>query len=712
MKKLKNILIALLALSLTLGLFSCKRNKDGGDESDTAPVAPHISFLDYAVIRPDNISDALLNDTSDMYMSLIDLSGKDNLLASDFLPNGQEPDSEAKEILIGHTNRPETQQVLSQLAGDEYAVAVVGNKIVITGIADSLTPKALAYFVDTYLSDGADGMIEGDLFHKAATDTAIVVDKGEPVYTLVRPASGYEGAIELCYQVFDAVEAASGVALPIKTDTLTHGASHDDNAFEILFGDVNYKQTQEHKSSVAPDAYSIDFVGNKVIIYAWSSEGLEKAVEAFADLLTYACYTDAEGRTTVCIPKESITGKNNSLNFYTNVPYEADGVRYSSVYNAYDGAMMLYWADATEEMLTSYVDSIVAMGFGKYQELDNTSIHSATYVKDKVSVHMYYLKRVKELRVVAQDNAALPTNPYEYEKLCAPAVTQLGLYHDSETYTGMSYLIRLEDGTFVVIDGGNGLEYNAKLLYDTMLEQKPKELDEIIITAWIVTHAHGDHRGVFDLYRTGYADKVTVKQLIGNDISDFVYSTNEFGKRTFIYSDAAKSFEGCVYTKAHTGQQFFFPGVTFTVMFNHEDVFPNTFELYNDAASMMVDAVIEDTRFMWLADMEKASAARFKKMYEGDMKCDVLQIGHHGIGGGSYDVYRLCDPDIALWPAGQQVIDRENIWGWTQNVWIRDNVEQIYIHKDGSYTIWFDKQIDTGGLQGVENVDGSHTKDY
>ena len=663
-------------------------------------------------VRPDKISDALLTDISDMYMDLVFLSGKDNGFLSDFLAAGVEPDSNAKEILIGHTNRPETEQVLSQLAGNECAIAVVGNKIVITGIADSLTPKALAYFADTYLGKDADGMIEGDLFHRIVVDTAIIVDKGEPVYTLVRQESGYEGATELCYDVLDAVEAASGAYLTIKTDRLTTGASHDDEALEILFGDVNYDQTQQHKSNVAPDAYSIDFVGNKIIIYAWSSEGLERAVEAFADLLRYACYTDAEGRTTVCIVKESITGKNESLNFYTDVPYEANGRRYGSVYNAYDGAMMLYWSDADEKMLNAYFKSVADMGYAKYQELDNNSIHSITCQKGGLSVHMYYLKRVKELRVIAQNKAQLPTNSYSYEKLCSPAVTQLGLYHDQETYTGMGYLIRLEDGTFVVIDGGNALEYNAKLLYETMLEQKPDELDEIIITAWIVTHAHGDHNGVFEYFAKHYKDKVTVKQLIGNDISDFVYSTNDFGKRNFTYSAAAKGFNGCVYTKAHTGQQFFFPGATFTVMYTHEDVYPKTFKLYNDVASMMISADIENTRFLWLADMEKTAAQRFKNMYDKDMKCDVLQVGHHGIGGGSYDVYRLCDPDIALWPAGQQVIDRENVWDWTQNAWIRDNVEQIYIHKDGSYTIWFDKNIDMSGVHGTEDIEGSHTKNY
>lgn len=713
MKKLKNIFIILLALSLTLGLFSCKKEDEGDEDSDT-PEVPPISFLDYAMIRPENVSDVMLDGIADMYMKLIDLSGQDNKLTSDFLAKGEEPDSNAKEILIGHTNRPETEQVLSQLAGNEYAVAVVGNKIVVTGIADSLTPKAIEYFMNTYLADGADGMIEGDLFYKESTDTAVLVDKGEPVYTLVRQELGYEGGIELCYRVFDAVMEASGVALPIKTDRLNTGDSHDDNAFEILFGDVSYSQTETLKPNVDPDAYNIEFVGNKIVIYAWSSEGLEKAAEAFANMLTYACYVDSDGKATVCIAKESIKGKNDSLNFYMDVPYTAEGRRYDSVYNAYDGAMMLYWKDAGENILTSYAASLEKMGYQKYQNFENTSIESITYSKNKASVHIYYLKRLKEFRVVAQDNAVLPTNPYEYKELCKPAVTQLGIYHDRDVYIGMSYLIRLADGTFVVIDGGNQRADNSKLLYDTMLEQKPEELDDIVISAWIITHAHADHIGVFKYFMQHYSDKVIVKQLIGNDLSDFVYSTTDYqGGRTFTYSVAAKSFEGCIYTKAHTGQQFFFPGATFTIMYTHEDVYPQTFEHFNNAASLMFDANIEDMRFIWLADMENRDACKlFKNMYYTDMKCDVVQMGHHGMAGGSYDVYRLCDPDIAFWPAGAEIADNPTWRDSSENQYILNNVDQVIIHKDGSYTIWFEKTPDTGGLQGTTGTDGSYTENY
>ena len=713
MKKIRNLFILFLSLVMAFGSFACKKKEP---DVPTPPASDPVSFLDYAIIRPEKISNALLDEISELYIRLLEISGQNNVFATDYLGKNETADPEAKEILIGHTNRSETAEVLAKLGADEYAVAVIGNKIVITGIADSLTPIALEWFVSHYLGSESDGSIAGDLFYKASADIAVLVDRGEPIYSIVRPESGNDGMVNLCYQVYDAIEKTSGVALPIKTDRLNTGASHDDSACEILFGDVSYSQVKKLKSNVAPDAYNIEFVGNKIVIYAWSAEGLEQATKAFANLLTYACYTDADGKTTVCIAKEPIKGKNSSLNFYTDVPHDINGRRYDNVYNAYDGAMMLHWTDATEDMLVAYANGMEKQGYSQYQAFDSNSLRSVTYVKEKVSVHIYLLKRTAELRVVAQDNAVLPVNPYEYQELCSPAVTQIGIYSDAEIYTGMSYLIRLADGTFVVIDGGHNREDNAKMLYDTMVEQKPDGMDDIVITAWILTHAHGDHRGVLMNFMEKYNDKVTVKMLIANDISDFVYSTNDFGKRAWAYSDVNGKFGGCRYMKAHTGQQFFFPGATFTILYTHEDVYPGTMKLYNDAACIFFDTVIEDTRFMWLADMEKASADRFKAMYMSDMKCDVMQIPHHGLGGGSYDVFRLCAPSVALWPGGQHCVDAKK--SLAQNKYLIDTIgwENIHIHKDGSYTIWFDHLPDiasqVSNLVGSDETDGIYTENY
>lgn len=62
-------------------------------------------------------------------------------------------DPETKEILIGHTNRPETQKVLDELRYNDYAVVKEGNKIVVTAHSFSGLNKAVNYFINRVMSN-------------------------------------------------------------------------------------------------------------------------------------------------------------------------------------------------------------------------------------------------------------------------------------------------------------------------------------------------------------------------------------------------------------------------------------------------------------------------------------------------------------------------------------------------------------------------------
>lgn len=48
------------------------------------------------------------------------------------------------------------------------------------------------------------------------------------------------------------------------------------------------------------------------------------------------------------------------------------------------------------------------------------------------------------------------------------------------------------------------------------------------------------------------------------------------------------------------------------------------------------DTVIQGTRFMWLADMEQEKCELFIDMYKNDLRCDVVQIAHHGNAEGDH----------------------------------------------------------------------------
>ena len=149
-----------------------------------------------------------------------------------------------------------------------------------------------------------------------------------------------------------------------------------------------------------------------------------------------------------------------------------------------------------------------------------------------------------------------------------------------------------------------------------------------------------------------------------------------------------------------------------TVQYTFNDMFPDLYVEYN-CISTVIDAVIAGQRILFLGDLQSEGGARVAELYEEDNKCDVMQIAHHGIGGGTLELYQYCDPDIAFWPAGRQIIERYYIFSSTpQNIWIRDNADVIYYHCNGTVTLWFEDIPDSSGVSGTIDSGGRYSKLY
>jgi endonuclease/exonuclease/phosphatase family metal-dependent hydrolase len=76
-------------------------------------------------------------------------------ISDDFIKGqvkGEVYEVEGKEILVGLTNRKESHIVHKTLKRDEYAIKVVGEKLVIVGYDEYATLGAVEFFVNTYLS--------------------------------------------------------------------------------------------------------------------------------------------------------------------------------------------------------------------------------------------------------------------------------------------------------------------------------------------------------------------------------------------------------------------------------------------------------------------------------------------------------------------------------------------------------------------------------
>lgn len=68
----------------------------------------------------------------------------------------------------------------------------------------------------------------------------------------------------------------------------------------------------------------------------------------------------------------------------------------------------------------------------------------------------------------------------------------------------------------------------------------------------------------------------------------------------------------------------------------------------NDS-SLILRTTIANHRILWLGDCQEICANRLCQLYDAkNLQCDILQVGHHGYGGGSDALHRAVDPAVKL----------------------------------------------------------------
>lgn len=153
MKKILALLLALLMV--TIGLASCKKKEDsestdtttgGAEESEDVSKRYYIvsgGESDFVLVYPKKAGDSVVQGALEIKGLLKMKTGVDMKVVDD---ESVAADSGAKEILIGETNRPESD-VKAELAGyNDYIVKLTGNKLVIAGGCDEATVSAVSYF--------------------------------------------------------------------------------------------------------------------------------------------------------------------------------------------------------------------------------------------------------------------------------------------------------------------------------------------------------------------------------------------------------------------------------------------------------------------------------------------------------------------------------------------------------------------------------------
>lgn len=168
---MKRIIAVLLILASLLSAVSCSNEaasgEDGGNtetaQTETAAEPSSVFLaengeLNFVIVRPDSAgnSDPETKAALALRRALEDKLGSSVKIATDWIDHGETLDSVADvaEILIGHTNRPETEAAIAELKSGEYIITVSenGKKIVVCGSDELTTERAMPGFLDMFVT--------------------------------------------------------------------------------------------------------------------------------------------------------------------------------------------------------------------------------------------------------------------------------------------------------------------------------------------------------------------------------------------------------------------------------------------------------------------------------------------------------------------------------------------------------------------------------
>ncbi len=389
------------------------------------------------------------------------------------------------------------------------------------------------------------------------------------------------------------------------------------------------------------------------------------------------------------------------------VPTTVGGTKYKSTYDAYDNTTMLFWDSVTVDAARSYGSELSGMGYTVYQNTDNSSIWSTAYTKDEGYVHVYYLKKLSEFRVLVSDSSALPQSYTQGEPLCNISVTQLGI-DEANPVEGMGYIIRLEDESFVIVDGGSHANGDATELYNRLAEMNGAK-EKITVRAWFFTHSDLDHYGVLMPFMEKYSNVIDVEMIVANDAHNDIYSQLGATAGSISFSKLEGKFGGAKYVKAHTGQAFNFAGLQMNILYTHEDANHLSTTSIHSRTSMVFDAVFGNERIIWLGDIEKDGAEHLVAMYGDDLACTMLQITG-GATMGSDTLYKKCAPQTLFYAASKSIADTSV--NDAKDAYIIANSNKVVYSYEKTMTMNFSDEVNIDGANGSVDENQKYTENY
>lgn len=365
------------------------------------------------------------------------------------------------------------------------------------------------------------------------------------------------------------------------------------------------------------------------------------------------------------------------------------------------GDTVVYNVDETTiEHYDKYIEVVKQKGFKSVlSNVMNGNMYNTFTKLDKL-IHICYIAASSRTIIVYESVGALPNGLNKSinlrNKKYPPLLTQIKL-ESKDMLEGMSYIFRLSDGTFFLIDGGwiEKDHVEAKKLYDLLLEQA--EGKEIIIRGWLLTHCHSDHIGTFNDFVEQYHDKVTIEQVLFNFPTDEDILASECphmlddhkGRYTNFKRVVKEYLKKTAIVKPHSGYKFSYVDAEIEILQTLEDFYPQTIrDIGMNSSSIIFTVTIAGQRMIFLADATVKANEKLVKNFGPWLKSDMMQVAHHGVSGGTIEVYEAIDAEYILYPAPVSFYKDTHMYPHNQ-YFLNDSktVKQVFTMGFGQFTL-------------------------
>ena len=252
----------------------------------------------------------------------------------------------------------------------------------------------------------------------------------------------------------------------------------------------------------------------------------------------------------------------------------------------------------------------------------------------------------------------------------------------------LSVIIETGEGGLIVVDGGwtNNTDYLLN-----QIKQKGGH-----VQAWLLTHPDSDHVGALADILYKHNGEITIDGIYYSFAEDSWYAEKdpEVAKMVAYIKGAFGLVPQNILHGDIVSGQVIQAGPARIQVLNQAYKMDNDF-VNNSSVAYMVS--LNGTNTVFLGDLAKSGGEQLMADHDlSALKCDIVQVAHHGQNGVGYEVYKALRPSVALWPTPQWLWDNDNGGGSGSGIWltqetknwmVRLGVNANYCIKDGDQVI-------------------------